>query len=429
MRNNLDSTQDHDRQPKSLNLYKALLFKLFGSMNQGSLILKTSYDDQIYRFGNGDRERVHASININDPSFFKEVALFTDIGLAESYMSGKWDTDSLFNVIKFFILNLSNSQVMSGAEGRFSLPLKLLNITSLVGHMLRENSVANSRRNIVEHYDLSNDMYAQFLDPSLTYSSALFTKDMTDDDLESAQLNKYRRLCELLKLNSDDHLLEIGSGWGSMAIYAAQNYGCRVSTFTISDEQYKLATERISSAGLSDLISIHLMDYRKIPKAYGRIFTKAVSIEMVEAVGDKYMNDYAKVVGDCLVSEGLFAIQAITSPNSRYNEMKNSVDFIKKHIFPGSQLPSLHKLSESFFKMAQFDMIDIKDFGADYSRTLNIWQSKFNENFDQIKQAGFDEYFRRKWNYYFSYCSAAFAMRNISVVQILFSRPNNSVLC
>lgn len=428
MKDNLDSTRGQEQQSGSFNVYRTLVFKLFGSMTEGSLILKTSYDDQIYKFGDGDREKVNAIININDPSFFKEVALFTDIGLAESYIAGKWDTDSIFNVIKFFILNLTHSQVMSGARGKFSIPLKLLNLSSLIGHMLRENSVANSRKNIVEHYDLSNDLYTQFLDPSLTYSSALFSKDMSDVDLESAQLNKYQRLCDLLRLNSKDHLLEIGSGWGSMAIYAAQKYGCRVSTFTISDEQYKLASDRVAKAGLTELVTIELLDYRKIPEVYGRIFSKAVSIEMVEAVGDKYMNDYAKVIGDCLLPDGLFAIQAITSPNSRYQEMKNGVDFIKKYIFPGSQLPSLHKLSESFYKMAQFDMIDIKDFGKDYSRTLNIWQNKFNENFDQIRQAGFDNEFRRKWNYYFSYCSAAFAMRNISVVQILFSRPNNSSL-
>ncbi len=408
-------------------LFKNALFKLFESMEVGSLTLKTRYDGESYRFGNGDRHEVDAHIEVTDPTFFKQVALYTDIGIAEAYIAGKWETKSIFNVMKFFILNLSNSQVMSGAKGRFSIPLKLLNLGSLVGHLLRGNSIKNSRKNIVEHYDLSNDLYKEFLDPSLTYSSALFDKD-NDESLEEAQNRKYRRLADSLMLNEDDTLLEIGSGWGSMALFAAQNYGCKVKTFTISDEQFRLAKERIEASSVNHLIEIELLDYRHIPAKYGRIFTKAVSIEMVEAVGDKYMDKYAKVIGDCLVQDGLFAIQAITSPNSRYDEMKNGVDFIKKHIFPGSQLPSIHKLSDSFYRMADFDMINLKDFGTDYSKTLNLWQYSFNQSIDKIKKLGFDDGFIRKWNYYFSYCSAAFAMKNISVVQILFSRPNNEKL-
>ncbi len=408
-------------------LFKNALFKLFESMEVGSLTLKTRYDGESYRFGNGDRHEVDAHIEVTDPTFFKQVALYTDIGIAESYIAGKWETKSIYNVMKFFILNLSNSQVMSGAKGRFSIPLKLLNLGSFIGHLLRGNSIKNSRKNIVEHYDLSNDLYKEFLDPSLTYSSALFHKD-SDENLEDAQNRKYRRLADSLMLSEEDTLLEIGSGWGSMALFAAQNYGCKVKTFTISDEQFRLAKERIKASSVSHLIEIELLDYRHIPAKYGRIFTKAVSIEMVEAVGDKYMDKYAKVIGDCLVKDGLFAIQAITSPNCRYDEMKNGVDFIKKHIFPGSQLPSIHKLSDSFYRMADFDMINLKDFGTDYSKTLNIWQDSFNQSIDKIKKLGFDDGFIRKWNYYFSYCSAAFAMKNISVVQILFSRPNNAQL-
>lgn len=407
--------------------FKNALFRLFESMDIGSLTLKTRYDGESYRFGNGDRNEVDAHIEVTDPTFFKQVALYTDMGIAEAYLAGKWETESIYNVIKFFILNLSKSQVMSGAKGRFSLPLKLLNLSSLLGHIFRENSIKNSRKNIVEHYDLSNELYKVFLDPSLTYSSAIFDNE-SDIDLESAQYRKYQRLADQLMLDENDTLLEIGSGWGSMALFAAENYGCKVKTFTISDEQFRLAKERIDKSSASHLIEIQLLDYRHIPKKYGRIFTKAVSIEMVEAVGDKYMDKYAKVIGDCLVPDGLFAIQAITSPNSRYDEMKNGVDFIKKHIFPGSQLPSIHKLSDSFYRMADFDIVNLKDFGTDYSKTLNLWQESFNQSLDNIRRLGFDDRFIRKWNYYFSYCSAAFAMKNISVVQILFSRPNNARL-
>ncbi len=407
--------------------FKNALFKLFKSMDIGSLTVKTRYDGESYRFGNGDRDQVDAHILVTDATFFKQVVLYTDIGIAEAYLDGKWETGSIYDVIKFFILNLSKTQVMSGAKGRFGFPLKLLNLSSLIGHIFRGNSIKNSRRNIAEHYDLSNALYNFFLDPSLTYSSAIFESE-SDRDLEAAQHRKYQRLADQLKLGEDDILLEIGSGWGSMALYAAENYGCKVKTFTISDEQFRLAKKRIESSSVSHLIEIELLDYRHIPEKYGRIFTKAVSIEMVEAVGDKYMNRYAKVIGDCLVSDGLFAIQAITAPNSRYAEMKNGVDFIKKHIFPGSQLPSIHKLSDSFFRMADFDIVDLKDFGIHYSKTLNIWQENFNQSLDGIRKLDFDERFIRKWNYYFSYCSAAFAMKNISVVQILFSRPNNARL-
>lgn len=403
------------------------VFFIFKKMKHGKLTIHTRYDNRTFEFGNGDTSLVNAKIDVKDASFFKRLALHTDLGLAESYMDGEWETDSIYNVIKFFILNLEETEVLSGSNGALSVPLKLMNIGSRIGHVLRENNLSNSRKNIVEHYDLSNKLYEEFLDPTMTYSSALFNSK-EDTNLEQAQLNKYKRLCDQLQLNENDILLEIGSGWGSLSIFAAENYGCQVKTFTISDEQYRLAKKRISESKAADLISIDLLDYRKIHDKYGKIFTKAISIEMVEAVGDKYMETYAKAIHDCLLPEGLFAIQAITSPNSRYDEMKNSVDFIQKHIFPGSQLPSVHKLSDSFFKMGQFDIVNLHDFGNDYSKTLNLWQKKFNERYDTIEKLGFDQRFKRKWNYYFSYCSAAFAMKNISVVQILFSKPNNPVL-
>ena len=362
-------------------------------MKRGKLTIHTLYDQQIFEFGNGDNSLVDAIIEVNDVSFFKRLAIHTDLGLAESYIDGVWKTDSIYDVIKFFILNLEDTEVLSGSKGALSVPLKLMNVGSRIGHLLRENNIENSRKNIVEHYDLSNSLYQEFLDPSMTYSSAIFSsKD--DTNLEQAQITKYKRLCDQLKLNKNDTLLEVGSGWGSLAIFAAENYGCKVKTFTISDEQYQLAKSRISKSSASSLISIELLDYRKISNKYGKIFTKAISIEMVEAVGDKYMETYAKAIDDCLAPNGLFAIQAITAPNSRYDEMRKSVDFIQKHIFPGSQLPSVHKLSESFYKVGNFDIVNLYDFGNDYSKTLNLWKNKFNERYDTIEKLGFDMKFR-----------------------------------
>ena len=408
------------------NLFAQGVFYIFTKMKNGSLKIRIRETNQTFEFGGGNKELVDAYIEVVDQEFFKRLALHTDLGLAESYLDGQWETDNINNVIKFFILNLEDTEVLSGSKGALSIPLKLMNIGSRIGHVLRDNTIKNSRKNIVEHYDLSNELYKEFLDPSLTYSCGLFTSQETT--LEQAQIAKYKRLCDQLKLNEDDILLEVGSGWGSLSIFAAENYGCQVKTFTISDEQYNLAKQRISESKAAHLITIEILDYRKIHQKYGKIFTKAISIEMVEAVGDKFMETYAKAIDDCLKPEGLFAIQAITSPNSRYDEMKNSVDFIQKHIFPGSQLPSVHKLSDSFFKMGQFDIVNLYDFGSDYARTLDLWQVKFNERYDSIEKLGFDQRFKRKWNYYFSYCSAAFAMKNISVVQILFSKPNNPTL-
>lgn len=427
MKKSLQTIQSHFLSTSLDDGFKKIIKLFLSNMKKGSLTIQESYSGETLIFGNGDRDLVDAKITVTDPVFFKRLALHTDLGLAESFIDGHWQTDSINNVIKFFIYNIDNSNVISGSESTLSIPFKLMNIGSRVGHILRENSIKNSRRNIIEHYDLSNELYQQFLDPSLTYSSAFFNGN-TEKTLEEAQYAKYQRLCDLLKLNENDILLEIGSGWGSLALFAAENYGCQVKTFTISNEQFQLAKRRIQNSPYSHLITIDLLDYRKLPEKYNKSFTKAISIEMVEAVGDKFMDTYAKVIGDYLVDNGLFAIQAITAPNSRYEEMKNGVDFIQKHIFPGSQLPSVHKLSDSFFKMASFDIINLKDFGTDYSSTLDLWQERFNQKYDTIEKLGFDQKFKRKWNYYFSYCSAAFAMRNISVVQILFSRPNNPIL-
>lgn len=415
-----------DLQTNESPIFKTLVFKIFKKMTSAHLTINTLYDQKKYTFGENGYKGVKAEINVHCPSFFKRVALYTDLGLAESYIDKIWDTPSLRHVILFFIHNLENSEVISGSDGNLNIPFKLMNIGSRIGHVLRDNTLKNSRKNIEEHYDLSNDLYEKFLDYSMTYSCALFNgKEKT---LEQAQYDKYERLCQQLKLNSDDYLLEIGSGWGGLSIYAAKKYGVKIKTITISQEQFEYAKNKINKEGLSELIDIEILDYRLLPERYPETFTKAISIEMVEAVGDQFMNTYARSIGKCLKKNGLFAIQAITSPNSRYEEIRQGVDFIQKHIFPGSLLPSLQKLTNSFAEQAQFDMINLKDMGLDYAKTLRMWQVSFNENIEKITALGFNQEFKRKWNYYFSYCEAAFSSRNISVVQILFSKPNNNVL-
>jgi cyclopropane-fatty-acyl-phospholipid synthase len=253
----------------------------------------------------------------------------------------------------------------------------------------------------------------------MTYSSAYFKKEgMT---LEEAQLAKYDRLCRQLNLKAEDHVLEIGSGWGGNAIYIAKTYGCKVTSLTISEEQYKLANERIQKENLSDKVSVILKDYRLMEGQ----FDKLVSIEMLEAVGSEFYNEYFKKCSDLLKKDGIFAIQVITCPDSRFEHLKNGVDWIQKHIFPGSLLPSVAAINKAINEVCDLTLVDLKDLGLDYAHTLKIWQQEFTKNIEQIKALGFDDYFIRKWDYYFSYCEAAFAMRNINVMQLVYTRPNN----
>ncbi|HNW00257.1 MAG TPA: cyclopropane-fatty-acyl-phospholipid synthase family protein, partial [Chitinophagales bacterium] len=240
-------------------------------------------------------------------------------------------------------------------------------------------------------------------------------------DLESAQTAKYESLCQSLKLTPADHVLEIGTGWGGFAEYAAKTYGCKITTVTISKEQHAYATERLQKAGLSDRVEVLLRDYRHIEG----VFDKVVSIEMIEAVGAQYLDTYFKKIQSVLKPDGVLALQAIICPDSRFESFKKNVDFIQKHIFPGSLLPSIAAINESVNKTGDLFMFGLKDLGRSYGTTLAAWRERFNANIDQVAQMGFDETFIRKWNYYFAYCEAAFNMRNINVVQMVYTRPNN----
>jgi cyclopropane-fatty-acyl-phospholipid synthase len=247
--------------------------------------------------------------------------------------------------------------------------------------------------------------------------------------LQEAQMEKYKRLCEKLKLNSSDRVLEIGSGWGGNAIFIAKNYGCSVTSVTISEEQLKFAREKVAQENLSEKIKIELLDYRKLEGQ----FDKIISIEMLEAVGDKFFEVYFKKCHELLKKNGILALQVITCPDSRYENLRNGVDWIQKHIFPGSLLPSVARINRAINSTGDLSLVDLKEFGLDYAKTLSIWKEQFNKNISTsppsplLKERGgfVDEKFIRKWNYYFSYCEAAFAMRNINVMQLVYSRPNN----
>ncbi|MBI3884959.1 MAG: class I SAM-dependent methyltransferase [Opitutae bacterium] len=359
-----------------------------------------------------------ALIRVRRPAFFRKCALSGDIGFAESYLDGDWDSPDLTAVVGWFILNLDHAPTLSGSRRAKTLAVNFLRAVNRLGHLLRPNSRATARRNIREHYDLSNEFFGLWLDPTMMYSAARWAGAAT---LEQAQLAKNDALCRKLHLRPTDHVLEIGTGWGGWSLHAAQHYGCRVTTLTLSPQQHDLAAQRIAAAGLADRIEVRLQDYRD---AAGQ-FDKIVSIEMLEAVGHRYLPAYAAVCDRVLKRDGLIALQFITCPDARYGQLRRGVDFIQKHIFPGSLLLSVNRLNDLFAARGGFVLHGLEDLGRDYARTLHAWRNQFDARLDAVRALGFDERFIRKWRYYLGYCEAAFALRNISVVQTVHTRPNN----
>ena len=364
-----------------------------------------------------------ALIRVKRDAFFKKCLFAGDIGFAESYIDGDWETPHLAAVIAWFLLNVEDAPTLSGSAKKHaqSFALNLLRHTNRLGHLLRPNSREIARRNISEHYDLSNDFFALFLDPSMMYSSAKWPAAHPHFTLEEAQREKNDALCRSLRLAPSDHVLEIGTGWGGWSLHAAQTYGCRVTTVTISQQQYDLARSRIAAAGLTDRVEVQLRDYRDLTGTYDKI----VSIEMMEAIGHRYLPDFTAVLNRVLKPDGLLALQFITCPDSRYLKFRRGVDFIQKHIFPGSLLLSLNRVNDLLSRTGGFVLHQVDDFGPDYARTLRLWHDNFRHRTEQILALGFDDRFMRKWTYYLAYCESAFAMRNISVVHTLHTRPNN----
>jgi len=361
----------------------------------------------------------HASLRVHRPAFFQKCLWSGDIGFGESYLDGDWDTPDLTAVIAWFILNHEQAPTLSGSRRARTFALNFLRWANRAGHLLRSNSRALARRNIREHYDLSNDFFALFLDPALMYSGAHWKQP--GFTLADAQREKNDALCRRLRLTPADHVLEIGSGWGGWALHAVRNYGCRVTTLTISQQQHDLAVRRIAAAGLADRIDVQLRDYRDVTGQYDKV----VSIEMMEAIGHRYLPAFCATLDRVLKRDGLIALQFITCPDARYTQFRQGVDFIQKHIFPGSLLLSLNRVNDLLARAGGFVLHHAADHGHDYVRTLRAWQENFRGRQSEVRALGFDDRFLRKWGYYLSYCEAAFALRNISVVQTLHTRPNN----
>jgi cyclopropane-fatty-acyl-phospholipid synthase len=404
---------------RRMSIYDKIALKLLSGLTKGSLTI-TMPDGEVFRIGSNDGT-VHANLRIHDTDMFRKSILYGDIGFGESYVDGNWDTDSVTNFISWWILNYENNPALSGSGRKFS-PMGFLQFLDRFSHLFRANTKTGAQRNIAEHYDLSNGFYSLWLDPSMTYSSAHFRNGAST--LEEGQFQKYDRLCRKLRLSADDHVLEIGSGWGGFAVHAVKYYGCRITTITISKEQFAYAKERFEREGVADRVEIKLMDYRDVDGE----FDKIVSIEMLEAVGHEFLPAYFGKVQQLLKRNGLAGFQVITSPDARYDEFRKGVDWIQTHIFPGTLLPSIAAMNAAVNSTGEMHLVDLKDFGKDYARTLALWREEFNRKIGQVKELGFDDRFIRKWNYYLSYCEAGFAMRNISVVQMIYSRPNNFAL-
>lgn len=409
------------------SFFRAAVLKAFGAMTRGHLRLELP-DGTVHDLGTHADALARtlplaipaaAAIRIRREKFFTKCALAGDIGFAESYIDGDWDTPNLTAVIAFFILNADTAPTLSGSAQAKTLALNSLRSLNRLGHLLRPNSRANAQRNISEHYDLSNDFFALFLDRSMMYSAAKWTSP--GFSLEDAQREKNDALCRHLRLKPTDHVLEIGTGWGGWSLHAARTYGCRVTTVTISREQLEYARARIAAAGLSDRVTVEFRDYRDLTGQ----FDKIVSIEMMEAIGHRYFPEFTEVLNRCLKPDGLLALQFITCPDARYDQFRRGVDFIQKHIFPGSLLLSLNRVNTELSRAGGFVLHAVDDFGQDYARTLRVWHDNFRARLEQVEALGFDARFIRKWTYYLNYCEAAFALRNISVVHTLHTRANN----
>jgi cyclopropane-fatty-acyl-phospholipid synthase len=352
---------------------------------------------------------LHATLTVHDADFYRQVALNGSVGAGESYMDGHWHSDDLVALVRLLV---RNRDLLDGMEGGLA---RLGGLALKAWHGLRRNTRAGSRRNIAAHYDLGNALFRLFLDDNLMYSSAMFAPG---DTLEQASRRKLDRICQKLQLGPRDHLLEIGTGWGGMAIHAAGRYGCRVTTTTISKEQHALARERVAAAGLADRVTVLLEDYRDLRGEYDKL----VSIEMIEAIGHQYLDAYFQACAARLAPDGLALVQAITIEDDRYEQALRSVDFIKRHVFPGSFIPCVSAMVGSAARAGSLRLLNLEDFGDSYALTLRHWRQRFLDRLDEVRALGYDERFVRLWDFYLCYCEGGFIERSISDVQLLFAR-------
>lgn len=388
---------------------KRLVLQLLQRLRHGRLIIRDGKQNLSFGGGNGPS----AQITVRDPAFYQRVLWGGSIGAGEAYIDHLWDVDDLTALARIMVLNMA---VLDDMERGFGRVLQLLRT---LGHLGRANTRKGAKRNILAHYDLGNDLYRAFLDPTMMYSSAIYPR--ATSTLEEASLHKLKMICEKLQLRQEDRVVEIGAGWGGLAIFAASNYGCHVTTTTISEAQYAEASQRIAAAGLSERITLLRRDYRDLSGQ----FDKLVSIEMIEAVGRRYLPTFFHKCASLLREDGMMLLQAITMRDDKYQQYANSVDFIQHHIFPGGHVPSLTTMQKLLTEKTDLVVRSVEDFGLHYARTLEDWRKRFLKAFAELRRAGYDERFRRLWEFYLCYCEGGFRERSISVVHLLATRPDH----
>ena len=398
-------------------LFRKLVLDAFTRSRRGEL--KLTMPGGSRRLFGGLSKELQAEIIVLDDNFYRRCVLFGPIGFAESYLAGEWETEDLTRTLAWFVLNGDYLSGVRTKDNRRHGAFDLLGAFNRFGHALRPNSRRKSQDNISDHYDLGNDFFSLWLDPSMTYSAAYF--DAPELTMEEAQRRKWDQLCRKIQLGPHDMVLEIGCGWGGFAIHAARNYGCRVTAATISEEQFREAAARVEASGTSDLVEVIFSDYRDLSGRYDKI----VSIEMLEAVGDRYVETFFGKVSELLAPRGLLGLQMILCPDNQYPILRDGVDFIQKHIFPGSLLMSMRRITEAMNATGELNLLDYEDLTPFYAKTLKEWRASFIAATPKIMALGYDEAFIRKWLYYLCYCEAGFGTRHISVAQAVYTRPDN----
>jgi len=391
-------------------LAKGMVIALLKEIHIGQLTLEEA--GERHAFGRASKESpLRAVVTVHHPRFFQKAMWGGSIGAAEAYMAGDWSADDLTKVIRLMVVNRHIFEKMDRRWGRFMEP------THHWFHWLNKNTRVGSRANILAHYDLGNDFYQLFLDDTMTYSCGIFETGAST--LREASVAKYDRICLKLDLQSSDHVLEIGTGWGGFAMHAAQHYGCRVTTTTISPSQLQLAKDRINAAGLGNRITLLLKDYRDLEGTYDKL----VSVEMIEAVGYQFLDTFFQCCSRHLKKDGMMLLQAITIADAVYDQHKRSVDFIKRYIFPGSCIPSLTAMCQAMASSTDLSVVHLEDLTPHYARTLREWRHRFFGNIEQVRALGYSDTFIRMWEYYLCYCEGGFEERYLGDVQMLMAKP------
>ncbi len=411
--NTITDTRTESTQGNTLhwvqNFARSIVLKGFRSLAGGHITILEG--GETHSFGQTESETdLRASIRVHHPSLYTRILMGGALGAAESYIKGEWDSDDLTALLRIFVRNIDSMHRLDRGWGWAAKTIRR------IGHRLRDNSRSGSRKNIHAHYDLGNDFFSLFLDDTLNYSCAVY--ETPEQSLLEASVTKMDRACRKLDLKPEDHLLEIGTGWCALAIHAAKNYGCRVTSTTLSQQQYEFAQERVQSEGLSDQIQILLCDYRDLQGE----FDKIVSIEMIEAVGHRNLKTYFSKCAELLKPGGVMFIQAIAMGDRVYKRYLASVDFIQKYVFPGSCCPSLEAMLGAIRQSTDFKLFHLEEIGPHYARTLNEWRKSFQHNLERVRQLGYSDEFIRLWNYYLCYCEAGFEERYISNYQMVLSK-------